>query len=303
MIAVQSLRDNPPNSFIDKYFSQDGRFGWVLMMWHPEKSEQLEEIGADLKLNVRNSEVNTISRVEVEKWLKSFIGELHWKMHARLRRLNLSEKGLSIFFAVIFDHEIFYVQFGRLFCAISDGKKLRVCGTDYRHYQMQSLEKLNLLGFADKDIPIKVQRIFVAENNRFLVLSGNLCNQVFENHGDLASLNHYVESFGGSENPMWLIIEGKAHLIKPRRRKMSRLQISTWVIIILTTIAIIYMLFGNRFLDQVLHRTRITMKRNAALRLGQIPNNLTMDTHNLIKYLDRIVNLPARDIELDILWT
>ncbi|MCB5248774.1 MAG: hypothetical protein WCY87_05080 [Candidatus Cloacimonadales bacterium] len=303
MISVQSFHDNPPNSFIDKQFSQDGRFGWLLMMWHPEHSEQLEEIAADLKLSVRNSDVNTVSRIEVEKWLKGYINELHWKMHARLRRSDLSEKGLSVLFAIFFDHELFFVQFGRLFCCLSDGKKLRVAGTDYHHYQMQTLQKLNLLGFADKDIPIKVQRVFIAENHRFLVLSGNLCAQVFDSHSDLAGLTHFVESFSGSENPMWLIIEGKARLIKTKRRKLSRLQISTGVIILLTLLAIMYVMFGNRFLDQLLHRTRITVKRSTALRLDQIPNSLTVDTQNLIKYLERIVNLPARDIELDILWT
>ncbi|HCX60232.1 MAG TPA: hypothetical protein DG355_06165, partial [Candidatus Cloacimonas sp.] len=100
-----------------------------------------------------------------------------------------------------------------------------------------------------------------------------------------------------------LIIEGKARLIKTKRRKLSRLQISTGVIILLTLLAIMYVMFGNRFLDQLLHRTRITVKRSTALRLDQIPNSLTVDTQNLIKYLERIVNLPARDIELDILWT
>lgn len=302
MIAVQTIHDNPPYTFIEKNLSQDGRFGWFLAMWHPEQSVHLEEMAAELRLAVRNSDVATISKMEVEKWLKNFMGELHWKMHAALRRSDFSEKGLSVFFAVIYDHEIFFVQFGRMYCSISDRKKLRTIGTDYRHHQMQTLEKLNLLGFADKDISVKVNRLFIGENQRFVLLSGNLCAKVFETCNDPESLDHYIESFADTENPLWLVIDGRSRLIKPRRRKLSRLQISTVVIIFVTISAIIYVLFGNRYLDQLLHRTRITVKRNTTLRLDQIPNNLTVDTQNLIKYLERIVNLPARNIELDILW-
>lgn len=63
------------------------------------------------------------------------------------------------------------------------------------------------------------------------------------------------------------------------------------------------MIFGNRYLDQALHRTRMTVQNNTVLRLEQIPDNLSVETKNFLKYLDRIVNLPARNIELDIMWS
>jgi hypothetical protein len=303
MIAIQGLHDNPPYTFVEKNLSQDGRFGWILAMWHPEENLHLDEMAAELRLAVRNSVVGSISKAEVEKWLKAFMNELHWKLHAMLRKSQLMEKGLSVFFAVVYDHELFFVQFGRIFCGLSDGKKLRSIGVDYRHHQMQTLEKLNLLGFSDRDIAVKVNRVFIGENQRFLALSGNLCAKVFETYSDPASLDHYVESFATSANPLWIIIDGRSRLIKPRRRKLNRLQISTGIIILLTLVATAYMLFGNRFLDQLLHRTRINVKRNATLRLDQIPNTIVVDTQNLLKYLERIVNLPARNIELDILWS
>lgn len=303
MIAIQSLKDNPPFTFVEKNLSQDGRFGWMIAMWHPEQDLFLQEISAELRLAMRNSDASTISRADVEKWLKTFMNELHWKMHANLRRSKLTEKGLSVFVGMIYDHELFFAQFGRIFCGIVDSKKLRPIGADYRHYQMQTLEKLNLLGFADRDITVKVNRVFIGENQRFLALSGNLCAKVFETYHDLASLDHYVESFANFPNPLWLIIDGRSRLIHPRRRKLNRLQISTGIIILVTLLATIYMIFGNRFLDQLLHRTRINVKRNASLRLDQIPNTIAVDTQNLLKYLERIVSLPARNIELDILWS
>ncbi len=303
MIALQSSHHDPPYSLVESNLAQDGRFGWFLATWHPEKSLELEELAAELKMSIRNSSASTISRMEVEKWLKSFFVELNWKLHAHLRKTDLQEKGLSVFFGIIYDHELFFVQFGRIFCALSDGKKLRYVGSKYRDYQMQTLKKLNLLGFADEDIKVPVHRVFIGESHRFIAISGNLSRHVFETQSDLATLDHYIESFAQSENPLWLILDGKKHLIKPRRKKLSRLQISSIVIILLTLSATAYMLFGNRYLEQALHRTRINVQNNSVLRLEQIPDNLSVETKNFLKYLDRIVNLPARNIELDILWS
>ncbi len=303
MIALQSTHDNPPYSVVESKISQDGRFGWFLALWHPEENLAMEELGAELRLAIRNSEASKISRMEVEKWLKGFFEDLHWKVHAQLRKTDLQEKGLSVFFGIIFDHELFFVQFGRIFCAVSDRKKLRFVGAKHRDYRMQSLEKLNLLGYADKDIRVKVQRSFLGEKHLFVAISANLCPKVFETQNDLATLTQYIESFSQTDNALWLILEAKTRLIKTRRKKLSRVQISSIVIILLTLIASAYVLFGNRFIDQMLHRTRINVKQNRILRLDQIPNNLSVETQNFLKYLDRIVNLPARDIELDIMWS
>lgn len=303
MIALKSSHHNPPYTFIESNLAQDGRFGWFLAMWHPEQNLHLEELGAELKLSLRNSDAATVSRMEVEKWLKNFFVELNWKLHAQLRKTDLQEKGLSVFFCIIYDHELFFVQFGRIFCALSDGKKIRFIGSKYQDSQMQTMKKLNLLGYADEDIKIRVHRVLIEESHRFIAISGNLSERVFETQKDLPTLDHYIESFAQSDNPLWLILDGKARLIKPRRRKLTRMQISSIIIIVLSLSAAAYMIFGNRYLDQALHRTRMTVQNNTVLRLEQIPDNLSVETKNFLKYLDRIVNLPARNIELDIMWS
>ncbi|MDI3503926.1 MAG: hypothetical protein PWP64_862 [Candidatus Cloacimonadota bacterium] len=303
MIALESTHANPPYTFVESNLGQDGRYGWFLAMWHPEQNLQLEELGAELKLALRNSEAGTISRMAVEKWLKSFFEDLHWKLHVQLRKSDLQEKGLSVFCGIIYDHELFFVQFGRIFCALSDGKKLHTLGQSYQGSRMQTLSKLNLLGFEAQDIKVKVHRIYIGANHYFIAISGNLSAAVFGYQNDLSALDHYIESFAQSENPLWIILAGKTRLGQIRRKKLSKLQISSILIILLTLLATVYMLFGNRFLDQALHRTKLNMQHNPALQLDQIPNNLSIDTQNFIKYLERIVNLPARNIELEILWS
>lgn len=303
MIALKSKIDRNPNTMVEQQLSQDGRFGWFLAVWHPERDHALQELTAEIRLAIRNSEAASISKGEVESWLKSFMGDLHWKMHAFLRKTDLQEKGMSLFFGILYDHELFFVQYGRIFCSLSDGKKLSHIGNQYQHHQMQTLSKLNLLGYEDRDISTKVQRLFIGEGQRFVVLSGNLCAKVYGTQSDLNSLDHYIESFSNAENPLWLILEGKSRLLKPKRKRMSRLQVTSFIILLITLGAVVYMMFGNRFLDQFFHRIRMTVKGNKSLRLEQIPNTLAIDSKDFLKYMERIVNLPARDIELQIIWS
>lgn len=303
MIALKYKIDRSPNTLVEYQVSKDGRFGWFLGVWHPENNPVLAELVAEIRLEIRNSTVDSISRTEAESWLKDFFKDLHWRMYGQVSKTGLQEKGLSVFFGLLFDHELLFVQFGRLFCSITDSQKIRHIGTNYRHHQIQTLSKMRLLGFEDKDIQVKVQRIFLEAGERFILLSGNLCTPVYDDMRDVASLPHLIRSFDNEPNPLWLILEAEDRLITPRKRRLSSLQISSFILIAISLIAVIYIIFGNRFIEQLFHRTRLSVQSKKGLRLDQIPNTLAVDSQNVIRYMERIVNQPARDIELQIEWT
>jgi len=65
----------------------------------------------------------------------------------------------------------------------------------------------------------------------------------------------------------------------------------------------LYMIFGNRLIDRLVHKLRLSFREEKSLRLEQIPSTLNIDTDDLRKYLDRIVNQPARNISLEIAWS
>ena len=72
MISLHSCEASPPRSVCEYKASRDGSFAWFLLTFHPEKDNVLEEIVAEIKLEVINSKINAISRLEIEKWLKQF---------------------------------------------------------------------------------------------------------------------------------------------------------------------------------------------------------------------------------------
>lgn len=302
MIALLSKECCPPRSICEYSASKDGRFAWFLLTWHPEKDVYLEEIAAEIKLEILNSNINNISRLEIEKWLKSFFADLHWKLHARLRKSNLVEKGISLFFGVMYDHELFFVQTGRIFAVITDAKRLKSVGKDWQNYQVQSQAGLQLFGYSDTDLLLKPQRLYLAEKQKLVVLSGELARKIIPRINDIATIDTFIETFSAEDNPLWLILVGKDRLIKPKRRGISRLQLSTILLLSITTLTALYMIFGNRLIDQKVHQMRLSFQTEKKLRLEQIPTTLNINTENLRNYMDRVVNLPARNISLEVIW-
>ncbi len=303
MISLISKEACPPRSICEYNASKDGRFAWFLLTWHPEKELVLEEIIAEIKLEIINSQVNNLSRIEVEKWLKSFFADLHWKLHARFRKSNLVEKGISLFFGVLYDHELYFVQAGRVFAIIADDKRMRSIGRDWQNSQVQSQHGLQLMGYADEDMSLKPSRIYIAEKQRLIVLSGELARKILPKVHDPGTIDTLIETYAGEDNPLWLVLEGRERLIKPKRKQLSRLQISSIALITLTVLTAVYMAFGNRMIDQMVHKTKLSVQKEKSLRLEQIPTSLKINTEDIRKYMDRIVSLPARNISLEVAWS
>lgn len=303
MISLQSQESSPPRSICEYKASHDGRFAWFLLTWHPEKNNVLEEIIAEIKLELLNSKIASISRLEIEKWLKQFFTDLHWKLYGILHKTQLNEKGISLFFGVLFDDELYYVQFGRIFCLLADNKKLTPVGKDWKNYRVQSQEGMQLLGLNDKDPVFKPQRIHIDNNKRLIVLSGELAHKIIPNVTDIATIDTLIETYAAEDNPLWLILEGSDNLVKSGHKKLSRLQVTSIILIFLALLATLYIMIGNRFIDQAVHKMRLSIKEEKPLRLEQIPPNLNINSENLKKYMDKLVNLPARNISFTIAWT
>ncbi len=303
MISIRSRRFDPPRSICEYQAAKDGRYAWFLCTWHPESDLVLEEIQAEIKLEILNSGVQEISKMEIANWLKTFFADFHWKLHARLRKTGLKEKGISLFFGVIFDRELHFVQFGRLFCAQTEGKKLNFPGRNWKNYHVQTITELNLLGLDEEDIRVKPERISLAEGERFIVLPGSLAGRVFGSEPDLGSLVTLIESYASAQNPLWLILENVSSLSKTRRSRFSKVHISAAILLLLTLAAIAYIGFGNNWFDVIAHKARILFRSRRTTTLEEIPNILKIDNSNIFKYLDKTVNAPARNIELLIMWS
>lgn len=296
MISIKSKLSTFPSSLCDWQASQDGHWGWFVCTRHEEHDSVLEEIQAEVKLEIMNSSIASVSRMEIDNWLRTFFADFHWKMHARLRKTELREKGLSLFFGVIFESEIHFVQFGRLFCAVTKGKKLIQHGRAWKNHRAQSLAEMNLFGLSEGDIKVKLQRLLIEDNEKMLVIPSQIVNRIVEQGVEVNSLVPVVEAFSSQDNAQWLILENQPRLRGNKKRKLSRVQISSFFLLLLTFLAILYMAFGNRACDVFLRKARV--KADSA----KISTSLKVDP-DILKYWESVVNAPLRSIELTNGWT
>ncbi len=303
MIALDGEFSCIPSNMIEYQVTKDGRFGWFLATWHPEADHVLEEIQAQIKLEIKGSDIQSVSKLSIESWLKKFFADFHWKLHAQLRKTLLKEKGISLWFGVLFDHELFFVQFGRLICAVADNKRISPIGTSWQNYHVKSLEQLCLFGEPEKDIRVKTHRVFIGAKQKLIVVPSFIASLVFDADPEPSAISSLIESHAHEDNAQWLILEGRTKLLKPARRRINRLQITTMILLLISIITIVYMVFGNRFIDQSLRRLKLLFRENKNATWEQIPNYLNLDSSQIIKQLDKIVNLPARNIEFNIGWT
>lgn len=301
MISIQNKFFTAPGSNLDYAAGPDGKHAWFLATWHPETSHELEELQAEIKLEIINAVPLGISKLEVESWLKNLFSEFHWKLHARMRKGSLTEKGISLFFGILFEGELFFVQFGRIFAAIADSKGVNPVGKNWKHAHVSTAEDLELLGYSEKDIRIKPQRAMIGDDQSLIVAPGVIAGKLFAQMTDNSSLDALLGSFSSAANAMWLVLSGKPDFKVKKRKKLSRLQISSIILLLITLLAILYISFGNRFLDTGARKLKMLFQSRTA-KLEQLPRTLSLSNAEVIRIMDKVVNSPARNIDCKVVW-
>ncbi len=299
MISLESMHFTFPNSMIEHRSDMSGRFGWFVCTWHPEKDVILEEIQAEIKLDLINSGIVQVTRFEAEAWLQRFWGDLHWKLHALLKKSALAEKGISLLLGIMYDHEIFLVQFGRLVAAIAGQKGIRTIGTDWKNFHVKSMDAMSLLGGKEDDIRIKPVRIMLNENERLIVLTVKLAEKLLPQVHDPEMLKTLAESYASEADNMFLIIAAREKLIVPKKLKLKRFQISGIFLVALAIAAIAYMVWGNRFIETSCNKLGIQLRSHRIATLEQVPEFLKSSSPNILR---QIFAQPARNITFNIGW-
>jgi len=305
MVALQNKYVSFPNGMFDFNASQDGRFGWFLLTWHPETDNVLEEIQTQIKLDIRNSALGQTSKLEIEGWLKSFFSEYHWKLHAIFRKTNLREKGISLLLAVLFEHELYVVEFGRMLCGECSGSGIQPIGRSWTNFHVKSLEEMAMLGLSEEDIAVKPRRYFLPEKHRLIALPSVFTDKLAAKEVDTNTIDTVLQSIFTDTNGCYFILEGKVKLVIQKRPRLRRYQISAIFIIVITVLTILYMQFGNRWLETTSRKLKILLSSKSTLTVENIPQYLNTQSEKLKRQLEKIeqiANLPAKNIKLEKNW-
>lgn len=305
MISLQHRFASFPSGTFDFNASQDGKYGWFLLTWHPETDPVLEEIQTQIKLDIRNSALGQTSKLEIESWLKRFFGEYHWKLHAVFRKTNLKEKGISLFLAVMYDTELFILEFGRMLSGICFKDELSPAGRQWNNFHVKSLDEMVLLGMSENDIPVKPRQLHLAPENKLIVLPSVFTEKLLEQDVSFETVSTIMQSIFDETNGSFLILESKKTLLVKKKPKLRRYQISAIFIIVITIFAILYMQFGNRWLERTGKRVKLLLSSRNRLTFEQIPQYLNIQSENIkrqLEKIERIANQPARNIKFAEKW-
>ena len=305
MITIKNRVENFPNGMFEFNSSQDGRFGWFLLTWHPESDPILEEIQIQIKIDLRNSDLGQTSKVEIESWLREFFTEYHWKLHAALRKTSLKEKGISLFLAVMFDNELYTLEFGRMLSGLVEKDNIRPAGRAWNNFHVKSLDEMQMLGLLESDIPVKPRRIILPENQYLIALPSVFADQLMQIDIDYASFSSLLQPIFEESNGCYLMLESKSKLAAPKRTRLKPFQISALVIILLTLLALLYMQFGNRWFESTSRKMKILLTSKNRLNFEQIPQVLNIQSETLkrqLQKIERFANQPARQIKLTRSW-
>lgn len=305
MITLQNRYTSFPQGMFDFNASQDGRFGWFLLTWHPETDAILEEIQTQIKLDIRNSQLGQTSKVEIEGWLKSFFAEYHWKLHAVFRKTSLKEKGISLLLAVLYEQELFIVEFGRMLCGVCSKDGLHPIGRSWTNFHVKTLEEMTLLGTSEEDITFKVKRFLLPDNNRFIALPSIFADKLTSLVIDNDTIDTVMQSVFNDTEACYFTLLSKPKLVIQRRPRIRRYQISALVIILISALAVLYMQFGNRWLESSGRKIKLMLSSKSTLTVEQIPSYLNIQSDKIIRQLEKIeqiANIPARNIKLEKSW-
>ncbi len=305
MISLLNKAAPFPGGMFDFNASQDGRFGWFLLTWHPETDPILEEIQAQIKLDIRNSDLGQTSQLEIENWLKHFFGEYHWKLHAAFRKTAMREKGISLLLAVLFDQELYIVEFGRMLCGLLEKSSLQPVGRSWTNFHVKSLDEMALLGMSETDIPVRVRRLLLPDNKRFIALPSTTADSLFKLNYDYATLDTLMQSLVEDGSGAYFILEGKPKLAVKRRPRIHRYHISAVLIILISLIALAYMRYGNRWLESTGRKVKLLLTSKNRLTVEQIPDYLNIRSQTIRRQLQKIeqyANQPARHVKLVQAW-
>jgi hypothetical protein len=305
MVTLSNRFAALPSGMFDINAAQDGRFGWFLLTWHPESDPVLEEIQTQIKLDIRGSALGQTSQLEIESWLKSFFSEYHWKLHAAFRKTNLKEKGISLLLGVLFNHELYIVEFGRMLCGIVDNDYIQPAGRNWTNFHVKSLDEMALLGMSETDILVKPKRLLLAPRQRFIALPSVYADKLAKSNADAATIETLLQSFTEDSSGCYFILEGTAKPSVRRRHRLRRHQVSALLVIILALLAIVYMLFGNRWLESMGRKVKLLLTSKNRLTVERVPEYLNIQSQTIKRQLQKIeqyANQPARYIKLVQSW-
>ncbi|MDY6916182.1 MAG: hypothetical protein SVM86_07700 [Candidatus Cloacimonadota bacterium] len=222
----------------------------ILLTHNIEDYPFLKKVNSHILKKVMELDLQNVLIQDLAKTLREFFVELNWQLYSIYRKADTQDFGISLILAIIVRDEIYLVRFGRLLAAKLHKKDIEYIGEKWDNFKVKSRKDLFLLGSRDEDIPVKIHRVKLQENEYFFCLDSITAEKMQEIGFNHLSLKENLTEHYKKEPFPYFIIEAE-NSSNEKKRKIwhdKRLRILTIFIALAIIISALYVNFGKNYL-------------------------------------------------------
>jgi hypothetical protein len=294
-----SSANHDSNIFFTTYFQ--GKSNYVALATHTTlKSELYDQVNSFIINEILLQDFENSMKDKIEEALKDFFVELNWKLYAKFRQTNLPEHGISLILTIVYDNDIYLVQFGRMLCCTINGKKLTEFGRAWDNFHVKSKNDLFLLGSIEDNIHVKVLQTEL-KPGMYLVCLPSTHTDAFglQIANGVVPLQHLSNLYSVAAFPYFTLgADIKRSNKKKSLFRRKKFRITLLVAVLLITVSILYVKQGNNFVQEYISRMRLLFKHQNRIQLTHVLDNATPKLEKQIKQIERVAMAPARAIGL-----
>jgi len=324
MIRLTAFSPADTHRIVYSDFFQTQRHNLILLAEAQSEVPFFEHVQRTVHQGIQKL-ASAIERIDdPEPLLKEFFVQLNWQLHTLLQKALAAsaeqnpELGLSLFFVFAREDTLWAVQFGRMLCCLVTKQETRVVGEEWENFAIRTREKMNLIGGKGADIAVKVHRIEMPRDARFLVVNSRVAEAVREHGLSATDLGSFLQK-RFAEIPFGFAVFETEGERKPRKRSFVKGKPFR-----ITAVALFAVLAGctlyffqchNEVEDQlsVMRHLRIYMERNRDREkvpemMGEItrvmfPDADTTEVARIVDEARQIITAPASSMELQQAWS
>jgi hypothetical protein len=239
------------SNFIFTDFFENQSINIALLLHHTKDGDFYKKLNNDILQGILNLRLDNVALDKIEDILKEYFITLNWQINSKLKRILKEQDGISLLLLVIVNNHLFMVQFGRLLVAISENEKLLEFGRSWEHFKVKNRKELNLLGYEDKDIAVKVYKKKLSGYNRILAVSSEVVEKIDLKNLDISKTADYLKYLTKDQKFLYLLFDIICHkeLIKEKTILRKRIKITLFIMIFLILLSTSYVYFGKNWLQ------------------------------------------------------
>ncbi len=182
---IRTISGNTDRQFTFVDFFGHRRNNYLLMTECYDHLPFFVAINRSILQQILKLEIDT-NKTITDTDLQEFFRQINWQVNASLKKMHVDaegkalEPGISLLFALFRDDRVTIVQFGRILCGIvSEGEKIEI-GHVWENFAVKSREGLNLLGYRDENIPVKLHHHMLEPGESFVAFSSRHAQKIVQ---------------------------------------------------------------------------------------------------------------------------